>query len=439
MGKLQVHNEIRAWLTDLRGAEPELARLVGEAVLALLDAGESFGPPLVVPLESALRPPDDPREALDHSYQRQLEILTKIRRGVADVATSRKRVELQLDALEQQADRLASQRAAALNAGKHELADQARAREAEVQEQLSELRSQFLILTGDEEKLTAASQRLAAKVNAFRTQKETIKATYTAAEATQRIREAFADIGADLSDVKVTYAEADVSSGSGGAAAAGDEPTREALRVTPAPPGDKPTRKTRGVTPASLGGPAPEDRDSVLPPPEMMELRPGAPGEVRTGLLFALEPHGTAVLLARVEDPGGSAGEYQEVIPVATARLAAQSGPAADAASPGAFTSYDAESFLDEFFPGEETEVEIGAAALAARNRAHTLAEARQRMKLTQAHVARRMGVRQERVSAIERAEPGATEVRTLAAYVRALGGSLEIVAHIGGERIVLR
>ena len=400
MGKLQVHNEIRAWLTDLRGAEPELARLVGEAVLALLDAGESFGPPLVVPLESALRPPDDPRDALDHSYQRQLEILTKIRRGVADVATSRKRVELQLDALEQQADRLASQRAAALNAGKHALADQARAREAEVQEQLSELRSQFLILTGDEEKLTAASQRLAAKVNAFRTQKETIKATYTAA---------------------------------------GDEPTRETRRVTPAPPGDKPTRKTRGVTPASLGGPAPEDRDSVLPPPEMMELRPGAPGEVRTGLLFALEPHGTAVLLARVEDPGGSAGEYQEVIPVATARLAAQSAPAADAASPGAFTSYDAESFLDEFFPGEETEVEIGAAALAARNRAHTLAEARQRMKLTQAHVARRMGVRQERVSAIERAEPGATEVRTLAAYVRALGGSLEIVAHIGGERIVLR
>ena len=74
-----------------------------------------------------------------------------------------------------------------------------------------------------------------------------------------------------------------------------------------------------------------------------------------------------------------------------------------------------------------------------ARSRAHTLAEARQRMRLTQAQVARRMSVRQERVSAIERAEPGATEVRTLAAYVGALGGRLEIVAHIGGERIILR
>jgi hypothetical protein len=49
------------------------------------------------------------------------------------------------------------------------------------------------------------------------------------------------------------------------------------------------------------------------------------------------------------------------------------------------------------------------------------------------------MNVRQERVSAIERAEPGATEVRTLAAYVAALGGRLEIVAHIGGEHIILR
>jgi transcriptional regulator with XRE-family HTH domain len=83
--------------------------------------------------------------------------------------------------------------------------------------------------------------------------------------------------------------------------------------------------------------------------------------------------------------------------------------------------------------------VEIGAAALAARYRAHTLAQARQRMRLTQAQVAARMNVRQERISAIERAAPGATEIRTLAAYVRALGGRLEIIADIGAERIVLR
>jgi hypothetical protein len=52
--------------------------------------------------------------------------------------------------------------------------------------------------------------------------------------------------------------------------------------------------------------------------------------------------------------------------------------------------------------------------------------------------MAMRMNMRQERVAAIERAEPGATEVRTLAAYVHALGGTLEIIASIGDERIVL-
>ena len=48
----------------------------------------------------ALDQAEDPRETLDYSYQRQLELLTKVRRGVADVATSRKRVELQVNQLE---------------------------------------------------------------------------------------------------------------------------------------------------------------------------------------------------------------------------------------------------------------------------------------------------------------------------------------------------
>ncbi len=110
--RLWMHHEIRDWLTRLRVAEPELARLVGEAVLAVLDAGETLGPPLVIPLESVLQPPDDPREDLDLAYQRQLETLSEVRRGVADVATSRKRVELVSDQLEQQVAKLESQRQA---------------------------------------------------------------------------------------------------------------------------------------------------------------------------------------------------------------------------------------------------------------------------------------------------------------------------------------
>ena len=74
-----------------------------------------------------------------------------------------------------------------------------------------------------------------------------------------------------------------------------------------------------------------------------------------------------------------------------------------------------------------------------ARNRAHTLAEQRTRFGLTQIELAERMGVPAEQVAAIERAEPGATDVRTLAGYVEALGGRLEIIAEFAGDRVVLR
>jgi hypothetical protein len=160
-----MHNEIRDWLTGLRATEPELARLVGEAVLAMLDAGESLGPPLVVSLESVLRPPGDPGDALDLSYQRQPEALPKVRPGVADVATSRKRVELQVSQLEQIAAKLVGQRDVALRMGREDLASRARAREAGVWEQLSELRRQLLIRPAGEENPAATSRRLLAKID----------------------------------------------------------------------------------------------------------------------------------------------------------------------------------------------------------------------------------------------------------------------------------
>ena len=102
--------------------------------------------------------------------------------------------------------------------------------------------------------------------------------------------------------------------------------------------------------------------------------------------------------------------------------------------------SYGREGFLDEFYPdpAERADVEAGAQQLVSANRAHRLAEMRRRLGLTQAEVADRMHVRQERVSAIERAKFDASELRTLAAYVRALGGRLEIVADFGAERLVI-
>jgi phage shock protein A len=157
----------------------------------------------------ALDKMEDPRETLDYSYQRQLELLTKVRRGVADVATSRKRVELQMNQLQQSSNKLEDQARKALGMGREDLARAALERKASAQTQLNDLQVQYAQLQGEEEKLTVASQRLQSKVDAFRTRKETIKATYTAAEAQTRINEAFSGISEEMGDVGMAIQRAE--------------------------------------------------------------------------------------------------------------------------------------------------------------------------------------------------------------------------------------
>jgi phage shock protein A len=152
---------------------------------------------------------EDPRETLDYSYQQQLEMLTKVRRGVADVATSRKRVELQMNQLQQQTKQREDQARKALASGREDLARDALQRKGTVGQQLSDLQVQYAQLQEQEEKLTLASQRLQQKVDAFRTRKETIKATYTAAEAQTRINEAFSGISEEMSDVGLAVQRAE--------------------------------------------------------------------------------------------------------------------------------------------------------------------------------------------------------------------------------------
>ncbi len=157
----------------------------------------------------ALDRAEDPRETLDYSYQRQVELLSKVRRGVADVATSRKRVELQVAQLEQQERKLTEQAQKALGVGREDLAREALTRKSALAGQVNDLRAQQAQLQAEEEKLTLASQRLQAKVEAFRTRKETIKATYTAAEAQTRINEAFSGISEEMGDVGMAVQRAE--------------------------------------------------------------------------------------------------------------------------------------------------------------------------------------------------------------------------------------
>ncbi len=180
-----------------------------------------------------------------------------------------------------------------------------------------------------------------------------------------------------------------------------------------------------------------EGAGDFRPQTGLMQLRPGAPLDDDLRILFAVEPPGTALLLAVLEGRDALRDHYDEAVSLSSEVLRLVRDGLRSEETRYGFA--DAQSFLDEFFAGAASDVEAGAAALAAANRARTLAEMRDRLGLTRAEVAERMGVRPARVAAIERAEPGATEVRALAGYVEALGGRLEIVADVGGEHVVLR
>jgi phage shock protein A len=154
-----------------------------------------------VKANKALDRAEDPGETLDYSYQQQLEMLQKVKRGVADVVTAKKRLQLQTAKLEESVVKLDGQARQALAGNREDLARTALERKALIQGQLQGLDQQINQLEQQQQNLVDQERRLSAKVEAFRTQKEVVKAQYSAAEAQVRIGEATTGLGEEMSDV----------------------------------------------------------------------------------------------------------------------------------------------------------------------------------------------------------------------------------------------
>jgi phage shock protein A len=143
---------------------------------------------------------ENPSETLDYSYEKQLESLQNVKRGIADVVTAKKRLELQTQTLQQNVVKLETQARQAVAANREDLARQALERKSGAQQQLQGLDTQIKGLEAQQEKLVASEQQLTARVEGFRSQKEVIKAQYSAAEAQVRIGEAATGIGREMED-----------------------------------------------------------------------------------------------------------------------------------------------------------------------------------------------------------------------------------------------
>jgi phage shock protein A len=144
---------------------------------------------------------EDPAETLDYAYERQLEDLQNVKRGIADVVTAKKRLQLQEATLKQQTDKLDGQARQAMSAGREALARAALERKHLIAGEVDSLDQQVAELESEQQKLTDAEQQLRAKIEAFRSKKEVIKAQYSAAEAQVRISDAATGVGDQMADV----------------------------------------------------------------------------------------------------------------------------------------------------------------------------------------------------------------------------------------------
>jgi phage shock protein A len=144
---------------------------------------------------------EDPGETLDYGYQKQVELLQNVKKGIADVVTSKKRLQMQTEKLQQQVVKLDTQARQALAQGREDLARMALERKNVAQTELQSLDQQIAQLEQQQEQLTENEQKLRAKIEAFRTKKEVIKAQYSAAEAQVRISEAANGVGEQMADL----------------------------------------------------------------------------------------------------------------------------------------------------------------------------------------------------------------------------------------------
>ena len=390
---LRMSGEIHDWLADLHETDPAAALLVGQALAALMSEGAGLGPPLVVPVAETW--PEDLVAALDASYQQRLDRLQVVRKRVAEAAWLVKDMQDHVDELESARARLEDRRRRALEADRKDEAEQAGRRRDVAERDIAKARQLLPWLTETETWLRTRLERQQRRTDEFRVRKELLKATFVTARAEVQVAE-----------------EIPVASDPRAAAEAAGR-LRDVIAEI---------RQELGRQPLPDG---------------LLELRPGAPDDGDIRLIFGLEPPGTALLIAVLEGREAARDQYRDAVLLsADVLLEARAGQAPEASA----RAYDdTRSLAEEFFPGRAAAVEDGAAALAARNRARTLAGERTRLGLTQTEVAQRMGVPQDQVAAIERADPGTTDVRTLVSYIEALGGRLTLAADFGGDHVVLR
>jgi phage shock protein A len=157
---------------------------------------------------AALDKAEDPGQVMDYSYSKQLEQLQQLRRSIADVVTNEKRLELLESQIQQQSNKLDQQAMQGLQANREDLARAALQRKEALLIQINSYEQQIAQLRAQEEHLVEMERTVSARIEAFRTQKEMVKAQYGAAQAQVKINEAVTGISQEMSEMNLAMQRA---------------------------------------------------------------------------------------------------------------------------------------------------------------------------------------------------------------------------------------
>jgi len=157
---------------------------------------------------AALDKVEDPGQVMDFSYSKQLEQLQNLKRSIADVVTNEKRLEMQQNQIQQKIDTLDQQAMQALHANREDLARMALQRKETLLLQINGYEQQLAQLHAQEEKLINMERTISARVETFRTQKEMVKAQYSAAQAQVKINEQVTGISEEMNEMNMAMQRA---------------------------------------------------------------------------------------------------------------------------------------------------------------------------------------------------------------------------------------
>ncbi|MCI0440089.1 MAG: PspA/IM30 family protein [Chloroflexi bacterium] len=152
---------------------------------------------------------ENPSETLDYAYEKQIEMLQQVKRGITEVVTAKRRLQLQAAKVNDSVATLDQQARQAMEMGREDLARLALQRKQVSLQEITGLDQQIANLELEQEKLIKAEQRLRTKVEAFRTRKEIIKAQYSAAQAQVKIGSALSGISEEMGDVALAVERAE--------------------------------------------------------------------------------------------------------------------------------------------------------------------------------------------------------------------------------------